>query len=96
MFYRIAKFIFLFALVGFSTITFQNITLQTSINNLKNDSDIDSDITFDMEIFEALIYLLVILGFAMLILVLVVSQTHQKVIANSYKSSNNSMNYSIS
>ncbi len=81
---RLSKIIFLFALVGFSTITFENVTLQTSMNNLTNESNINSDITIDMEIFTALVYLLAILGFAIFILIHIVNHTHLNLIEGIY------------
>lgn len=83
---RLSKIIFLFALVGFSTMTFENVTLQTSVNNITNESNINSDNTIDMEIFTALVYLLAILGFAIFVLILIVNHTHLNLIDGIYNS----------
>ena len=85
---RITKVIFLFALVGFSTITFENVTLKSSLSNLTNETNVTTDNMIDMEIFSALLYLLVMLGFAIIILVLIVNQTHLNLIEGFPKSRN--------
>lgn len=91
---RIFKIVFLFALVGFSTITFQNGTLQTSVNNLTNDSNSITDNSFDVEIFTALIYLLAIFGFAIFILISVVNRAHLILMENFHKSDRLNINHS--
>lgn len=73
---RIIRVVFLFAIVGFSTVSVQNGQVQSSMNLLNSDHNLFGDSSFDIEMFTAMVFILTILGFAVFILISIIHKTH--------------------
>ncbi|MHA2277784.1 MAG: hypothetical protein ACXAC2_18535, partial [Candidatus Kariarchaeaceae archaeon] len=73
---RIIRVTFLFAIVGFSTMAFENGQVQSSMTIMTEDHNLFGDSSFDIEMFTALVFLLAILGYAIFLLISIISRTH--------------------
>ncbi|MCE7733527.1 MAG: hypothetical protein GPJ54_01530 [Candidatus Heimdallarchaeota archaeon] len=73
---RVIRVVFLFAIVGFSTVVFQNGQVQSSMTVLTDDHTLFGDSSFDIEMFTALVFLLVILGYAVFLMISIINRTH--------------------
>ncbi len=73
---RIIRVVFLFAIVGFSTVSFQNGHVQSSMTVLTDDQTLFGDSSFDIAMFTALVFVLAILGYAIFLLISIINRTH--------------------
>ena len=73
---RVIRVVFLFAIVGFSTASFQNGHVQSSMTVLTDDHTLFGDSSFDIEMFNALVFLLAMLGYAVFLLISIINRTH--------------------
>lgn len=73
---RVIRVVFLFAIVGFSAVSFQNGQVQSSMTVLSDDNTLFGDGSFDIEMFTALVFLLTILGYAVFLLISIINRTH--------------------
>ena len=86
---RIIRVVFLFAIVGFSTIGFESGQVQSSMTILTDDNTLFGDSSFDIEMFTALVFLLTMLGFAVFLLISIIHKTHLWILETSTLSQSN-------